>query len=219
MMPSLRVHRLSFAHNDAVALLDAADLHLSAGWTGLVGENGAGKTTLLRLLAGELRADAGQVRCEPPSAAIVVCPQTVEHLTLEIERFAERSDAVARRLAGEIELDGGDLQRWSTLSPGERKRWQMSRQITWICPRSSASRRRSSSTRGRSCSSRTTARGPAPARARGGRSRAAAWRSRPDRSRSVRDQITLSTTAKPALPTSTAPTRDTKSRNVSPCTR
>ena len=125
MMPSLRVLRLSFAYNDAVPLLDAADFHLPAGWTGLVGENGAGKTTLLRLLAGELRPDAGQVRCEPPSAAIVVCPQTVEHLTLEIERFAERSDAVARRLAGELELVLEDLQRWSTLSPGERKRWQI----------------------------------------------------------------------------------------------
>jgi ATPase subunit of ABC transporter with duplicated ATPase domains len=125
MTPSLRVHRLSFAHNDAVPLLDGADFHLSAGWTGLVGENGAGKTTLLRLLAGELRPDSGHVRCEPPAAAIVVCPQTVEHLTAEIERFSDRSDAVARRLTGELELDAASLARWSTLSPGERKRWQI----------------------------------------------------------------------------------------------
>ena len=124
-MPSLRVYCLSFAHNDAVPLLDAADFHLSAGWTGLVGENGAGKTTLLRLIAGELRPDAGHIRCEPPLARMVVCPQTVERLTLEIERFAEHRDAVARRLVGELELDPGALQRWSTLSPGERKRWQI----------------------------------------------------------------------------------------------
>src|SRR5512132_3916284 len=125
MTPSLRVHRLSFAHNDAVPLLDAADFHRSAGWTGLVGENGAGKTTLLRLLAGELRPDEWHVRCEPPSAVIVVCPPAVEHLTPEIEGFAARSDAVARRRAGELGLDVASLQRWPTLSPGERKRWQI----------------------------------------------------------------------------------------------
>ncbi len=125
MVPSLRVHRLSFAHNDAVPLLDAADFHLSAGWTGLVGENGAGKTTLLRLLSGELRPQAGHVHVEPAPAAIVVCPQVVEHFTAEIQAFAERSDAVARRLTGELRLEVDALQRWSTLSPGERKRWQI----------------------------------------------------------------------------------------------
>ena len=125
MMPSLRVHRLSFAHSDAVPLLDAVDFHLSAGWTGLVGENGAGKTTLLHLLAGELAPDAGHVRCEPPSAVIVSCPQSVEHLTPRIEGFAERADAVARRLVGALDLDVAALQRWGTLSPGERKRWQI----------------------------------------------------------------------------------------------
>jgi ATPase subunit of ABC transporter with duplicated ATPase domains len=125
MMPSLRVHRLSFAHNDAVPLLDAADFHLSAGWTGLVGENGAGKTTLLRLIAGELRPSEGHVHVEPPAGAIVVCPQAVEHLTPEIEAFSERSDAVARRLTGELHLDPGALGRWISLSPGERKRWQI----------------------------------------------------------------------------------------------
>ncbi len=124
MMPSLRVHRLSFAYTDAVPLLDAVDLHLSAGWTGLVGENGAGKTTLLRLLAGELPPDEGHIRAEPPSALIVVCPQAVEHLTPEIEGFAARSDAAACRLVGSSSSTRGapalaDALAW------ERKRWQI----------------------------------------------------------------------------------------------
>ena len=60
-MPCLQVHRLSFAHGGAAPLFAGVDLRLGPGWHGLAGANGAGKTTLLRLLAGEIRPDAGQV--------------------------------------------------------------------------------------------------------------------------------------------------------------
>ncbi len=44
-------------------LLEGASLRLAAGQrVGLVGRNGTGKTSLLRLIAGELSADAGEVR-------------------------------------------------------------------------------------------------------------------------------------------------------------
>jgi ABC-type multidrug transport system ATPase subunit len=39
---------------------------------GIVGENGAGKSTLLKLLAGELRPDAGTIRCH---GRLGYCPQ------------------------------------------------------------------------------------------------------------------------------------------------
>lgn len=45
-------------------LLHPLDLHIEQGClTGLVGHNGSGKSTLVKLLAGQLRADAGVVRC------------------------------------------------------------------------------------------------------------------------------------------------------------
>jgi len=124
-MPSLRVRGLSFGHTDRVLLFSQVDFHLSPGWTGLVGSNGAGKTTLLRLLSGEIEPDEGQIRHEPSGAKVVLCPQLVEIADGAIEIFAHSDSGLAMRLRGELRLDSSMLTRWETLSPGERKRWQI----------------------------------------------------------------------------------------------
>jgi ATPase subunit of ABC transporter with duplicated ATPase domains len=124
-MSSLRAHGVSFAYSDAVSLLSGVEFHLSPGWTGLVGANGAGKSTILRLLAGELKPTEGHFQYEPPSPLLRLCPQSVEELTPDITAFAEAWDAVARRVLGQLGLEPGALERWPTLSPGERKRWQI----------------------------------------------------------------------------------------------
>jgi ATPase subunit of ABC transporter with duplicated ATPase domains len=124
-MPFVRLERVSFAHRDSVSILDEVDLHLAEGWSGLVGENGAGKTTLLRLIAGELAPDSGRVRIEPAGARVVLCPQVLEAAGPDVEDLAERGDGDARRLKALLHLDAESLSRWSTLSPGQRKRWQV----------------------------------------------------------------------------------------------
>ncbi|WP_164013922.1 ATP-binding cassette domain-containing protein [Pyxidicoccus trucidator] len=124
-MSSVRAHRVSFAFSDAVPVLSEVDFHLPSGWTGLVGANGAGKSTLLRLLAGELTPTEGNLQLEPPSPTVRLCPQEVETLTPDITAFAESWDSLARRLHGQLGLDVTALERWPTLSPGERKRWQV----------------------------------------------------------------------------------------------
>ncbi len=124
-MSSLRVQGLSFAYSSAVALLEDVDFCLTPGWTGLVGENGSGKTTLLQLLAGELEPETGHIRFEPREATIITCPQSVEHPSLLIREFASDMGSVAQRLRGRLKLDPLDLERWPTLSPGERKRFQI----------------------------------------------------------------------------------------------
>ncbi|XXX76522.1 ATP-binding cassette domain-containing protein [Sorangium sp. So ce134] len=124
-MSSLRAHRLSFAYSDASPILTDVDLCLTPGWYGIVGPNGAGKTTLLRLFAGDLEPDAGSLRVDPRGATIAVCPQAVEHADAAIRALAEAEDGLARRLRGELLLDPAELERWATLSPGERKRWQI----------------------------------------------------------------------------------------------
>ncbi|WP_437287701.1 ATP-binding cassette domain-containing protein [Sorangium sp. So ce406] len=124
-MSSLRAHRLSFSYSDASPILADVDLCLTPGWYGIVGPNGAGKTTLLRLFAGELAPDAGSVRLDPRGASIAVCPQAVEHADAAIRALGAADDGAARRLRGELLLDPAALERWATLSPGERKRWQI----------------------------------------------------------------------------------------------
>ncbi|ANJ68084.1 ABC transporter ATP-binding protein [Halothiobacillus diazotrophicus] len=63
-MPLLTVERLHFALGTRV-LLDHVNLTVEAGERiALIGRNGAGKSTFLKILAGEARADDGQVRAE-----------------------------------------------------------------------------------------------------------------------------------------------------------
>ena len=114
-----------FSYTDSVPLLTDCTLELRPGWTGIVGPNGAGKTTLLRLVLGELRPDAGEVRVTPPGLAVRLCPQTVERAAEDVNAFAEAEDGEAQRLRARLDLAPEDLGRWDSLSPGERKRWQV----------------------------------------------------------------------------------------------
>ena len=124
-MLSLHLQNLSFAYSDRVPLFADATLHLTAGWTGLVGANGSGKSTLLRLVKGELEPTRGHLQAQPPAARIELCTQRVEGASGEVLALAEAWDSAAQRLKGRLGLAADDLERWPTLSPGERKRWQV----------------------------------------------------------------------------------------------
>ncbi len=122
---SLEAHGVGVAFSTSSPVLREVDLHLSPGWYGLVGANGAGKTTLLRVLAGELVPTDGVVRIAPRDATVVVCEQTVDHPSDEIVRFASSFEGHASSLRGRLGLDDTQPARWSSLSAGERKRWQI----------------------------------------------------------------------------------------------
>ncbi|MCG8418998.1 MAG: ATP-binding cassette domain-containing protein [Proteobacteria bacterium] len=124
-MSFVRLSRISFAYSSSVDIFDRVSLDLHAGWTGVVGENGSGKTTLLALIARKLMPNQGVITHHPDDALIHFCRQRVTELSDEIGEFAELWTRPAARLKARLELDPDDLERWSTLSPGQRKRWQI----------------------------------------------------------------------------------------------
>lgn len=124
-MSSILVSHLSFSYSTSVTVIDDAAFTIPTGWTGLVGTNGAGKSTFLSLLAGELRPSEGLVTIDPSHAVVVTCDQRVDDLTQSIEQFGASWDVLDHRLRVQLDIDPIDLSRWASLSPGERKRWQI----------------------------------------------------------------------------------------------
>ena len=117
--------RVSFSFRDSAPLLAGVSLRFGPGFTGVVGANGSGKTTLLRLLAGELAPDDGRVVRVPPGLSLRTVPQRCDELEPAIAACAATQDGVARRTREALALAPESLARWPTLSPGERKRWQV----------------------------------------------------------------------------------------------
>jgi ATPase subunit of ABC transporter with duplicated ATPase domains len=125
-MSQIVVSHLTFSYpTSPIDVLTEVSLSLSVGWYGIVGPNGSGKTTLLRILAGELAVDPASLSRIPSDLATRYCPQRVSELNSSIRSFAASNDRNARRLFGKLALTPADLARWPSLSPGERKRWQV----------------------------------------------------------------------------------------------
>ena len=106
-------------------MLSDITVHLTAGWTAVVGANGAGKTTLLGLATGALAPTRGVVVREPDGAVCVTCDQRVDAPDRHVLALAGAVDRAALRWMDQLALDPDQLARWPTLSPGERKRWQI----------------------------------------------------------------------------------------------
>jgi ATPase subunit of ABC transporter with duplicated ATPase domains len=124
-MPVVCAEGLSFSYSDRVCIFENVDFRLSPGWYGLIGANGLGKTTLGRLIAGELRPTHGRLWLEPEHATVVICRQELTGVPEDLREFARRNDRESARQRGRLGLVSSPLERWNTLSSGERKRWQL----------------------------------------------------------------------------------------------
>ncbi len=123
-MPSVHLNNVSFRYTSAADIVTDASFDLGQGWTGVVGANGMGKSTLLRLISGQLVPAVGKVNVDPKTPP-TYCPQDIGGIDDGVRSLAAASDGVRRRIAGQLLLDAEQLDRWATLSPGERKRWQI----------------------------------------------------------------------------------------------
>ena len=124
-MSAIHFSHVSFSYSSAVPIIEDASFDLGPGWAGLVGSNGAGKSTLLSLITAEHPPDDGQVLVEPAGLAPAMCEQRVDAITPDIRSFAGDWERDAVRMRARLSLDPDQLERWETMSPGERKRWQI----------------------------------------------------------------------------------------------
>lgn len=124
-MAVLEARGIGVAWTASMPILKDVSFVLTSGWYGLVGANGAGKTTLLRVLAGDLAPHEGSIRFDASEAIVAYCPQSVDAPNEDVRDLAASFDGSAAEIKGRLALHEDELERWSTLSPGERKRWQV----------------------------------------------------------------------------------------------
>jgi len=103
-------------------LLRDLTVHFPTGWTGIVGANGAGKTTILKLACGKLISQGGHIQI--PGEAIY-CPQRTDDVPEGLEQYLEANDRKAFKLRGQLGIENDWIDRWDSLSRGERKRAQI----------------------------------------------------------------------------------------------
>jgi ATPase subunit of ABC transporter with duplicated ATPase domains len=118
----LTFNNVSFSYPSSIKpVLRNISVHFPSGWTGVSGDNGAGKTTLLLLAAGIENPSPGSIRGEGG----LYCPQRTDYPPESWEDFFYSGDPEADRLMNRLRISAGFMDRWDTLSHGERKRVQL----------------------------------------------------------------------------------------------
>jgi macrolide transport system ATP-binding/permease protein len=111
-------------------LLMRISFHCDTGWTGVVGANGAGKTTLLKLATGLLTPIKGVVQ---GGKDFLWCPQCTDVVPPGFDAFLEADESRTYAIRGRLGVEDDWIDRWETLSHGERKRAQIAT-LLWRDP-------------------------------------------------------------------------------------
>ena len=124
-MPSqiLQLNNISFSYDSlSKPIFQSVTVNINNGWTCIIGANGSGKTTFLKLCINELKAQKGNV-INPHFC--VYCKQRTDYCPENIEDFIFDYSKEAKILKRDLDIDTEFLNRWNTLSQGERKRLQI----------------------------------------------------------------------------------------------
>jgi ATPase subunit of ABC transporter with duplicated ATPase domains len=120
---SILFQNVSFTYNKAThPLIRDLSVHFARGWTGIVGANGVGKSTILKLATGNLEPQQGRVII--PEFAIY-CQQRTDDPPAYLYDLIHAMDGDAFEIKGRLGVKDDWLERWTTLSHGERKRAQI----------------------------------------------------------------------------------------------
>jgi len=103
-------------------LFSGLSVSFPGGFSGIVGANGVGKSTLLQLIAGIVQPEDGVVQAE---GKVIYCDQRTDDPPDELSSFLQDTDGEAYALRGRLLIDDDFLERWPSLSHGERKRTQI----------------------------------------------------------------------------------------------
>ena len=129
---SILFQNISFTYDRATQpVIRNLSAHFTPGWTGIVGANGVGKSTILKLATGELEPIQGRVQI--PEFAIY-CQQRTDNAPGQLDDLISAMDGEAFGIKGRLGIEDDWVQRWTTLSHGERKRAQIAVAI-WRKPR------------------------------------------------------------------------------------
>ncbi|MBN2134899.1 MAG: ABC-F family ATP-binding cassette domain-containing protein [Acidobacteria bacterium] len=103
-------------------------LQFSRGWTGIVGANGVGKSTILKLSSGLLEPREGRVII--PEFTLY-CEQRTDEIPALLTDLLGAADSESYRIRDRLGVEDDWLERWETLSHGERKRAQIAAALWW----------------------------------------------------------------------------------------
>ena len=125
---SILISNLNFSYSSSnTTLFEDFSLQLNDGWTCIAGSNGCGKSTLLKLIAGMIEPDGGKISCGGSviTNEVIYCPQETAEIPENLYTAFWSDNNEVRRFFSRLCVTEEMLERYDTLSGGEKKRIQI----------------------------------------------------------------------------------------------